>query len=441
MSAWSIMRSLNRDQRNIFIASFLGWALDAFDFFLLTFVTIRIAGEFHVSTPAIVLTTTLTLMMRPLGALIFGLLSERFGRRAPLMVDIILYSTIEFLTAFAPNYTLFLILRILFGIAMGGEWGLGSSLAMESLPTESRGLFSGILQQGYAFGYLLAAVAYFGIFFFFPAASWRVLFMVGVLPALLVVFIRMRVSESPVWTQRQVTRQTHGISVGRGMWNAIKSRPIVFIYLVILMTAFNSLSHGTQDNLPLFLQAQLKLNVIGTTVIAIIANVGAIIGGTLFGYSSQSWGRRRAIVIACVLGLLMIPLWTGLLVIPGLGQLITIGLGAFLLQFMVQGAWGVIPAHLNELSPTDVRGTFPGFAYQLGNLFAAYIVFFEALIAQNLGTAGKPNYQLALAFFSIGAFLAVAVLAALGREARHVEMSAVGDEIAEDNPPAQAIQA
>jgi MFS transporter, SHS family, lactate transporter len=441
VNAWSLMRSLNREQRNTFIASFLGWTLDAFDFFLLTFITLRIAKEFGVGLPAVALTITLTLIMRPFGALIFGLLAERFGRRMPLMVDIILYSLFELLTAFSPNYASFLILRILFGIAMGGEWGLGSSLAMESLPTESRGLFSGILQQGYAFGYLLAAIAYFSIFYFFPEASWRIMFIVGVIPALLVVFIRRNVHESPVWEQRQAVRQEKHISVGRAMWNAIKSRPIIFIYLVILMTAFNTLSHGTQDNFPVFLQAQLKVSVLGTTGITVIANIGAIIGGTVFGYNSQQWGRRRAIVIACVLGLCMIPLWTGLIVIPGLQVLGTIALGAFLLQFMVQGAWGVIPAHLNELSPTDVRGTFPGFAYQLGNLFAAYIVFLEALIAQNMGVVGKPNYQIALVFFSLGAFIAVAILAAVGREARHVEMSANDDVALETSSEIGAAQA
>jgi len=441
MSVWSTVRSLDGSQRKTFIASFLGWTLDAFDFFLLTFVTLRIAKDFHVSTPAVVLTITLTLMMRPLGALIFGLLSERFGRRAPLMVDIVLYSFIELLTAFAPTYATFLILRILFGIAMGGEWGLGSSLAMESLPTEARGLFSGILQQGYACGYLLAAIAYFGVFFFFPDASWRVMFIIGVIPALLVVFIRTNVAESPIWEQRQAVRQARGISVGHSMWQAVKSRPIIFIYLVILMTAFNSLSHGTQDNFPLFLQSQLKLNVVGTTVIAIIYNIGAIIGGTLFGYFSQGWGRRRAIVIACILGLVMIPLWVGWLHIPGLSELVIIASGAFLLQFMVQGAWGVIPAHLNELSPTDVRGTFPGFAYQLGNLFAAYIVFFEALIAQNLGGAARPNYQIALTIFSGIAFLAVAILAAIGREARHVKMDATDEGMALSDTSVDALRA
>lgn len=427
MSIFSLLGSLNRDQRNTFLASFLGWTLDAFDFFLVSFVTLRIAGDFSVALPYIVLTTSLTLMLRPVGALIFGILADRFGRRIPLMVDIICYSVIELLTAFSPNYVVFLILRVLFGVAMGGEWGLGSSMAMESLPARSRGLFSGILQQGYACGYLLGAIVYFLIFTLFPGLSWRAMFIVGVLPALLVVFIRSKVPESPVWLHKQETLQAQGASAWSGMGNAIKSHWILFIYVILLMTAFNSLSHGTQDNLPIFLQAQLKLGVASTSTITIISNIGAIIGGTLFGYYSQQWGRRRAIIIACILGLIMIPLWVGMVRIPGLNLLVSIAIGAFLLQFMVQGAWGVIPAHLNELSPTDVRGTFPGFAYQLGNLFAAGIVFGEALLAQQFGTVKTPNYAAALAIFSLVAFVAVIIFTAIGREARHVEFIAADE--------------
>jgi SHS family lactate transporter-like MFS transporter len=311
---------------------------------------------------------------------------------------------------------------------MGGEWGLGSSLAMESLPTQSRGLFSGILQQGYACGYLLAAIVYFVIFTFFPFLGWRAMFVVGVLPALLVVYIRLGVTESPVWVHQQTLHRARGTNVWQGMGNAVKRHWLLFVYLIILMTAFNGLSHGTQDNLPTFLQAQLKLGVSATSTITIIANIGAIIGGILFGYYSQNWGRRRAIIIACILGIIMIPFWTGYIRIPGLSLLASIAVGAFLLQFMVQGAWGVIPVYLNELSPTDVRGTFPGFAYQLGNLFAAFIVFLEAVLAQNLGTSGTPNYAAALAIFSLGAFIAVIVFTALGREAKGIEFMRADEE-------------
>ncbi len=435
MGVWSLMRSLNGVQRRTFLASFLGWSLDAFDFFLVTFVTLHIAKDFNVGLSAVLFAVTLTLMMRPVGALIFGILADRFGRRIPLMIDILFYSLLELLTAFSPNFTVFLILRALFGIGMGGEWGLGSSMAMETLPTESRGLFSGILQQGYAFGYLLAAVVYGILFTVFPTMSWRILFVVGVLPALLVVFIRMGVHESPVWEHKQALRTQTGISVWQGIWNAIKTRPWLFIYVIILMTAFNSLSHGTQDVYPTFLQKQLGLSASAASTITILFNIGAIIGGTLFGFYSQRWGRRRAIIVAAVIGVFMIPFWSGLVKLPAVNVLVSLTIGAFFLQFMVQGAWGVIPVHLNELSPTDVRGTFPGFAYQLGNLFAAFIVTLESIVAFNLGTAKGPNYGLALALFSLGAFLAVIILTAIGREARGIDFIKENDKEMEVGAP------
>ncbi|GCE51145.1 SHS family lactate transporter-like MFS transporter [Thermosporothrix hazakensis] len=430
MNAWRIFTSLNRSQRNAFLASFLGWTLDAFDYFLLTFVVIQVSHDLGVSPPAISFTLTLTLMLRPVGALIFGLLAERFGRRLPLMIDIVFYSFLELLTAFSPSYTFFFILRILFGIAMGGEWGIGASLAMESLPKEARGLFSGILQQGYAVGYLLGALVFALVYNVFPAPfnTWRVMFAIGALPALVVVFIRLGVKESPVWEHQQMVHRERGVSVWQGMITAVARRPWLFLYLIILMTAFNCLSHGTQDMYPTFLQGQWKYNVTQTTILTAIANCGAIIGGTLFGHYSQFWGRRRAILVSCIIGVIMIPLWSGLLMIPGLNPLISLPIGAFLLQFMVQGAWGVVPVHLNELSPTDVRGTFPGFAYQLGNLFASWIVFIETLMAYDyFGTAKNPNFTMALSIFSLGAFLAVIILAAIGREAHGVDFIETGE--------------
>jgi len=434
MNAFSLIRSLNREQRSTFLASFLGWSLDAFDFFLLTFVTTRVAKEFHVELPAVIVALTLTLAMRPVGAFIFGLLAERFGRRIPLMIDILFYSCMELLTALAPNYAVFLILRALFGVGMGGEWGVGSSLAMEALPARSRGFFSGLLQQGYAFGYLLGALVFFGVFNIIPGLSWRAMFVVGSIPALLVFFIRRNVPESAVWEQQQRERRTQRIGFWQSIWNEVKRYPILFVYVILLMTAFNSLSHGTQDNFPTFLQTQVLLGlnkanqVTLTTILTVIANIGAIGGGLFFGYNSERWGRRGAIIIAACIGLLMIPLWSGLVRIPSVSEVITIGIGAFLLQFMVQGAWGVIPAHLNELSPANVRGTFPGFAYQLGNLFASGIVTIEAVVAQNLGSVHAPNYSLALALFSVGSFLAVIIFTAIGHEAKGVEFIKTADK-------------
>jgi len=408
MEAIRLFKSLNRDQRNTFLACFLGWALDAFDFFLLTFVIVPMAHDLGTSIAKLSYAITLTLAMRPVGAFIFGLLGDRFGRRIPLMIDIIFYSVMELLTAFAPSYTILLIFRALYGIGMGGEWGLGASLAMESLPTEARGLFSGILQQGYAFGYLLAAVVYWIVFPFF---GWRGLFVAGVLPAFLVLFIRARVPESPTWLRRH--SQTHFWS---NVMAILKSHWVLFLYVIVLMTAFNAMSHGTQDMYQTFLGEQRGLEVTQKAAIGIIYAVGAICGGTIVGHLSQKFGRRRAIIFTAACGILLIPLWV---FSPSLSLLI---IGGFAMQFMVQGAWGIVPVHLNELSPAELRGTFPGFAYQLGNLFAANTAVVEAKLAVHFrDAAGHADYAKGLALFAFVIFLALIVIAAIGREERGKE--------------------
>jgi SHS family lactate transporter-like MFS transporter len=409
MEAVRLFRSLDRNQRNTFLACFLGWALDAFDFFLLTFVLVPVGHDFGRTIPEVAFGITLTLMMRPLGALIFGLLGDKFGRRIPLMGDIIFYSVIELLTAFAPNFTIFLILRALFGVGMGGEWGLGASLAMESLPTATRGLFSGILQQGYAVGYLLAAIVYW---FVFPFFGWRGLFVAGALPALLVLYIRARVPESPVWQRNKEHRQHLPLDIGA----FIRQHGALFIQVVLLMTAFNYMSHGTQDLYATFLERQRGFGVSEKSMIAIIYAFGAICGGTVIGFFSQRWGRRRAIIFCAVCGMLLIPAWV---FAPGTALLIA---GGFLMQFMVQGAWGVVPVHLNEVSPVDLRGTFPGLAYQLGNFAAAYAAQQQAWLAERFRTSGgTPNYALTMALVESVVFIAIIVLAATGREARGKE--------------------
>jgi SHS family lactate transporter-like MFS transporter len=347
-------------------------------------------------------------MTRPLGAFIFGLLGDKFGRRIPLMADIVFYSWMELLTAFAPNFTVFLILRALFGIGMGGEWGLGASLAMESLPTAARGLFSGILQQGYAFGYLLAALVYWIIF---PIFGWRGLFVAGALPAALVIYIRAHVPESPVWERHRNQQESPFNLIA-----FIKQHGVLFVYAALLMTAFNYMSHGTQDLYATYLQKQRGFNADQTSKIAIIYAVGMICGGTLVGHFSQQWGRRRAIIISAICGMLLIPLW---IFAPTTALLI---IGGFLIQFMVQGAWGVVPVHLNELSPSAFRGTFPGLAYQLGNFAAAYAAQQQAWLAEYFRTAnGSPNYALTMALVESVVFLAIIILAAVGREERGKE--------------------
>ena len=392
------LRDLDTFQRHVVAASFLGWTLDAFDFFLLVMMLPTLARTFAVGVPAVAVAITLTLAMRPLGALIFGRLADRYGRRPVLMADIVLFSVLAALAAASTSLGMLLVLRALFGIAMGGEWGLGAALTMESIPAEARGVVSGLLQEGYAFGYLLAAAAYFGLFAWI---GWRGMFLLGLLPALLVLYVRRHVPESPVWSARR-ERASRRPSGG---WRKLAPR---FLFLVLLMTAFNFFSHGSQDLYPTFLQQQRHFSVQQTGLLTMVLNVGAILGGLFFGAASERIGRRRAIVIAALLALPAIPLWvwapTPLL----------LGVGAFALQFMVQGAWGVVPAHINELSPDGVRGTLPGFAYQTGNLIAAS----TAPLLSVLALRQHGDYAGVLAIFVAGIALLVAVVTALGPEAR-----------------------
>src|ERR1041384_397580 len=409
MEAVRLFRSLDRNQRNTFLACFLGWALDAFDFFLLTFVIVPMAHDFDASVADLGYAITITLAMRPVGAFIFGLLGDRFGRRIPLMINIIFYSLMELLTAFSPNYTVLLIFRALYGIGMGGEWGLGASLAMETLLTQARGLFSGVLQQGYAFGYLLAAIVYWMVFPFF---GWRGLFVAGALPAILVLYIRARVPESPVWL-----RQQHAIGdFWRPMLVVLRRHWALFGYVILLMTTFNAMSHGTQDMYQTFLGEQRQYGVTQKAATGIIYAFGAICGGTVVGHLSQKWGRRRSIILTAAFGIILIPLWA---FSPGFTLLV---IGGFAMQFMVQGAWGIVPVHLNELSPSAVRGTFPGFAYQLGNLFAANTAVVEAELAHYCyDSHAHPDYAKALGLFTLVIFVVLIFLAAIGPEKRGKE--------------------
>ena len=396
------LRDWTPAQKNVVIASFLGWALDAFDFFLLVFVLKDVAAEFGVQKKEVAAAITLTLACRPLGAFIFGRLADRFGRRPVLMLDVGLYSMLGLLTAFAPNLAVFLIIRSLFGVAMGGEWGIGASLTMESIKPEARGAVSGLLQSGYPMGFLLASVVYATLF---DTLGWRGMFMVSALPAVLVLYIRRNVPESPGWDADRA-RTGNIFTVLRNHW------PIA-VYGILLMTAFNFFSHGTQDIYPTFLQVQHGFDSHTTGTLAIISNIGAIAGGWTFGTWSQSLGRRRAIVIAAAASLPVAYLWAYSTTLTGLA------IGAFLMQLCVQGAWGVIPAHLNELSPPDARATFPGTIYQLGNLIASSNAILQTTIAANEG----ENYSLPLAVVAVAAAIAIAILTAVGREAREARLS------------------
>lgn len=397
---------LTGDQRNAFMASFLGWTMDAFDYFLVVLVYADIATTFHHTKTDVAFLTTATLAMCPVGALLFGLWADRVGRRVPLMVDVSFYSVIGFLCAFAPNFTVLVILRLLYGIGMGGEWGLGAALSMEKVPAERRGVFSGLLQEGYAFGYLLASVAALVVMNWL-GLSWRWLFGLSIIPALISLIIRYRVKESEVWEAAQDRMRLTKTRIRDVLGNpAIVRR---FVYLVLLMTAFNWMSHGTQDVYPTFLTATTDhgagLSSLTARWIVVIYNIGAIIGGLAFGTLSQRFSRRYTIVFCAALGLPIVPLFAYSRTAAMLC------LGSFLMQVFVQGAWGVIPAHLTEMSPDAIRGVYPGVTYQLGNLLAAFNLPIQERLAESHG------YPFALAATIVPVLLVVAVLTAIGKDA------------------------
>ncbi|CMN54918.1 sialic acid-transport membrane protein nanT [Mycobacterium tuberculosis] len=397
---------LTGDQRNAFMASFLGWTMDAFDYFLVVLVYADIATTFHHTKTDVAFLTTATLAMRPVGALLFGLWADRVGRRVPLMVDVSFYSVIGFLCAFAPNFTVLVILRLLYGIGMGGEWGLGAALSMEKVPAERRGVFSGLLQEGYAFGYLLASVAALVVMNWL-GLSWRWLFGLSIIPALISLIIRYRVKESEVWEAAQDRMRLTKTRIRDVLGNpAIVRR---FVYLVLLMTAFNWMSHGTQDVYPTFLTATTDhgagLSSLTARWIVVIYNIGAIIGGLAFGTLSQRFSRRYTIVFCAALGLPIVPLFAYSRTAAMLC------LGSFLMQVFVQGTWGVIPAHLTEMSPDAIRGVYPGVTYQLGNLLAAFNLPIQERLAESHG------YPFALAATIVPVLLVVAVLTAIGKDA------------------------
>ena len=407
----TLSHTLQPTQRRTFVACFLGWTLDAFDFFLLTYTLDAVAGSFGVSLKTATTAIFWTLCMRPVGALLFGFLAERFGRRPTLMLNIVCFSIFELASAFAPSFRSFLVLRALFGVAMGGEWGVGAALALETLPASNRGFFSGLLQEGYAAGNLLAAAAYGLVAVTYHGhafAAWRVLFVLGALPSLLVFYIRAGVAESPAWK-----RGTKGDAGGRLRGTAIIRQlgqhiPILFV-LMLLMTGLNALSHGTQDLYPTFLKTVHHLSPRTTAAVSMVATVGALCGGPAWGALSERLGRRRALASAALFALPMLPLWLWS------HSVLLLALGGFSMQFMVQGAWGIVPAHLNELSPAPLRALLPGLAYQLGNLITSRNAVLQTGLAITF-FGGNLAPVLAWTVGLVSIFVALIVW--LGREAK-----------------------
>ena len=447
----TFLRGWTPRERHAVIASYLGWSLDAFDYFVLVFVIPDVAQAFHAGITSVALALTLTLAFRPLGAFVFGRLADRFGRRPILMIDVVLYSVFGFLTAFSPNLTVFLVVRSLFGVAMGGVWGIGASLAFETVAREKRGFVSGLLQSGYATGYLVASLVFA---FLFAALSWRGMFMVGILPAAFLIFYVWRaVEESPSHDLERGARigisalalQVVGLAIAGfatywagahllypsfGWYGVAALVPIaaiiafavsgyvrrhwkLMLYAVVMMTAFNFFSHGTQDIYPLFLQKQRGFDHATVSLIAVLYNIAAIVGGLTIGALSQRIGRRRASVTTVLVAVPVAFLWAFST------SALLLGLGAVMMQFIVQGAWGVVPAHLNEISPRDARGTFPGTVYQLGNLLASVNAVLQTSIAARTG----GNYAIALAGVAIVSALAIALFMGLGPQAQDVEMT------------------
>lgn len=407
------MSSLSQ-QRNVVVACFLGWTLDAFDFFIMIFVLSDIAKEFGTGITSVTWAITLTLGLRAVGAVLFGRLADHFGRKPILMLNVLTFSLFELASGFAPSLTAFLILRAGFGIAMGGEWGIGASLTMESIPSRWRGTVSGILQCGYPCGYLLAAMLYW---LAYPTLGWRGMFIVGATPALLILYIRSKIEESPDWLlQRRTKAKTNIVAL-------VKQRAPLFLYAILIMFAINTFSHSSQDLYPnAFLKVQHGLSSQTVSSIAIVYSIGAILGCLTAGTLSQRFGRRRTIVVTALGSILVIPIWAFST------DPVWLAVGAFFMQFMVQGCFGVVPAHLNELSPPEARGTFPGFTYQFGNLLAASNATVQSMIADHM----NHDYSWALAGgVGFGAII-VALLIGFGIEARDLKM---GSELATTNPP------
>lgn len=418
------LRSLTKRQWQFVAVGMAGWTWDSFDFFSVSLVASEIAKDLHVSVTDITWGITLVLMLRSVGAVIFGVAADRYGRKWPFIVNCVLFIVLELGTGFVTTYKQFLGVRALFGIAMGGIYGNAAATALEDCPPEARGVISGLLQEGYALGYLLCVVFTRAIADTSPY-GWRALFWFGSGPPVLIIIFRFFLPETDTYIQSKQNAEAQGME--KHFWLGVKvtfkSYWLMFLYLIVLMAGMNFMSHGSQDLYPTMLKVQLGFSADRSTVTNCVANLGAITGGVIIGHFSNVIGRRLSIMIACILGGALIYPWA--FVTNG-----GINAGVFFLQFFVQGAWGVIPIHLTELAPPALRSSMVGLAYQLGNLASSASSTIEATIgttfpikdAQGKIRPGVYNYSLVMAIFIACVFVFVFFVTFLGPENRQAEM-------------------
>ncbi|KAI1343896.1 carboxylic acid transporter [Xylariaceae sp. FL0016] len=383
-----VLAELDRHQWLMFAVGFAAWTWDAFDFFTVSLCVTEIAAAFDTTNAAVSWGITITLMLRSVGALVFGALADRYGRKWTMITNLFLFIVFELASGFAQDLSQFLGVRALYGIAMGGLFGPAAATALEDLPYDARGLLSGLYQQGYAAGYLLAAVFYRALVPTTPH-GWRSLFWFGAGPPVFIIAFRwwlpetnafqvMRAERETALLQRQETGNVTSTGAKAWLsdvWTGIRQNWFLFIYMIVLMTGFNSCSHGSQDLYPTFLKNQVGLGATDVTVISVVGQIGALIGGTTIGYISTFFGRRLSMIVCCVFGGAVLPAY----IFPRSLDLVA---SAFFLQFFVGGVWGPIPIHLSELSPPALRTTAVGLTYQLGNLASSASATIQATIGE-----------------------------------------------------------
>ncbi|KIV83176.1 hypothetical protein PV11_05226 [Exophiala sideris] len=429
---FALLAMLNTQQWLFFLVAFFAWSWDAFDFFTVSLTVSDLAETFDKSTTDITWGITLVLMFRSVGSTIFGIAADRYGRKWPFIINNVLFIILELGTGFTQNYKQFLAVRALFGIAMGGLYGNAAATALEDCPEAARGLISGMLQQGYAFGYLLATAFSRGLVNT-TSHGWRPLFWFGACPPILIILFRLCLPETNTFRARQALRAEQGSLAGTFLSEgrvALKRHWLLLIYLVLLMAGFNFMSHGSQDLYPTMLTNQFQFSANAVTVTQVVANLGAMTGGTIVGYCSQIFGRRFSIIFICVIGGALLYPYTFVTTKAVIAA-------AFFEQFCVQGAWGVIPIHLMELAPGSIRTFVVGTSYQLGNLASSASSTIESTIGERYpleplhGKNGKItkryNYGKVICIFMGAVYAYTILLTFIGPEKRGNRLDAEHD--------------